>query len=272
MAVAEVLQAGEHVLGLVHEVGQQHHEPAPLDAFGQLVQRRAPGRVRPCGTPAASVLSRTSRCERTDRAGTKRQRLVGEQQRADGVLLTQHQVGERRRQRARVFELGQRGARRLEAHRARQVEQQVAAEVRLLGVLLHEVAVALGEHLPVEVLERIARHVRAVLGELDAEAVEGRAVHARDEALDHEPRAHVEVREPRDHRGIEVTARVGPRARRSRRVAAHLKPPPRRATAGCRPRARAVRRSRSGRRHRAPAALRPSGRSPRRAAAVPSRA
>jgi len=82
----------------------------------------------------------------------------------------------------------------------------MTAQVGLLGVLLDEVAVAARPHLPVEVLERIAGHVGAVLGELDAEAVKGRAVHAGDEAFDHEPRAHVEVGKPRHHRGIEAAA------------------------------------------------------------------
>ena len=37
-------------------------------------------------------------------------------------------------------------------------------------------------------------------------------MHAGDEALDHQPRAHVEVREPRDHGGVEQLPARGARA------------------------------------------------------------
>ena len=203
MPVAEVLQSLEHGLGMIHEVRAQHHQPAALDALGEFVQHRTQLRAALRLSADASVFKQHVEVRAHRARRHVAERPVGEQQRPDRVLLVEHQVGERRRQRARVLELAHRGARRLESHRAREVEQQVAAQVGLLGVLLDQVAVAARPHLPVQVLERIAGHVRAVLGELDAEAVERRAVHAGDEALDHQARAHVEVREARDDFGIE---------------------------------------------------------------------
>ena len=100
-------------------------------------------------------------------------------------------------------------------------------------------------------------------------------MHAGDEALDHQPRAHVEVREPRDHGGIEQVA--GPRgARRPARGRAGR----RSRSGGARRRASrqsfhagpdhqvGVRRAAAGRRSRRRP---PSARSRRRGAAAPSR-
>src|SRR5205814_10001031 len=70
-------------------------------------------------------------------------------------------------------------------------------------------AVAAGPHLPVDALERIARHVGAMLRELHAETVERRAVHAGNEAFHHHAGAHVEMAEPGHHFGIEELAAAG---------------------------------------------------------------
>ena len=97
---------------------------------------------------------------------------------ADGVALPVHQVAERRRETPAVLELRQ-GVVRAVGHRAADVEQQMAVEVRFLFELLDVVTVAARVHLPVDGGERVAGNVLAVLGELDAEAFERAAMQAR---------------------------------------------------------------------------------------------
>src|SRR5262249_52501141 len=45
VAMAEVLEALQHLGGPVHEIGAQDHQPAAADALGQLVERRAEARA-----------------------------------------------------------------------------------------------------------------------------------------------------------------------------------------------------------------------------------
>src|SRR6185503_898756 len=80
-------------------------------------------------------------------------------------------------------------------HRAARVEQHRAAEVRLLLVLADVEAVGLAEHAPVEVADLVAVDVLAVLLELHAEALVGRAVEAGAEPFDHQARQHLQVRD-----------------------------------------------------------------------------
>ena len=58
-------------------------------------------------------------------------------------------------------------------------------QVGLLLVLLEVELVGLGPDLPVDVADVVARHVLAVLGELDGEAVVRAGMHPGDVALDH---------------------------------------------------------------------------------------
>jgi hypothetical protein len=70
-------------------------------------------------------------------------------------------------------------------------------------------AIGLREDLPIEMAKRIARHVLAVLRELDAEAVvSGLRWEAREESLDDEPRREIEACELRDEVGIEEARTV----------------------------------------------------------------
>ena len=70
----------------------------------------------------------------------------------------------------------------------------------------------------VEVAQGIARHVRAVLGELDGEAVVGRAVQAGDEALHDEACHQVETAQTRGGLRVEVVGEVRRSCRRRRGV------------------------------------------------------
>ena len=144
-----------------------------------------------------------------------RQGAVAEQGQTDGVPLAQHQVGEGGRQAAAVAELADRAG-PTESHRAAGVDQEIGLEVGLLLVALDVEAVGLGQGLPVEVADRVARHVRPVLGELDREPVVGGPVQAGDEPLDDETGDQVETAQTRHRFGIEKGGRVRGGRRRHR--------------------------------------------------------
>ena len=65
--VAEVLQPRQHFVGRVHEIGQQHDQPAALHALGELVQHRAELRAA-LRLAARERREQHVRCRRTERA------------------------------------------------------------------------------------------------------------------------------------------------------------------------------------------------------------
>ena len=93
-------------------------------------------------------------------------------------------------------------------HRLRHVEQHREVRVRLGLVLLHVVAVGPRPQLPVHAADVVARHVAAMLGEVDRRAEVRRLVHAVDEAVDDRARHELQVPDAREHRGIHE-ARAG---------------------------------------------------------------
>jgi hypothetical protein len=70
-------------------------------------------------------------------------------------------------------------------HAAAGIDHQLAAQVGLFLIALHEELVRAGEELPIDVAGAFAGVVRAVLGEFHAEAVEGAFVQAGQEAFHH---------------------------------------------------------------------------------------
>src|SRR6266498_2846917 len=73
-------------------------------------------------------------------------------------------------------------------HRARSIDDDVRAEVRLLFELLDVVAIGAAEELPVDIADGIAGQIGTVLGELHREAMIGRFMQSGDEALDDKSR------------------------------------------------------------------------------------
>ena len=65
-------------------------------------------------------------------------------------------------------------------------------EVRLLQVLLEIDLVGLAEDLPIDMADIIAGDIGAMLGELDADSLIGRAVHAGHQTFDDLPGAKVQ--------------------------------------------------------------------------------
>ena len=195
-------QAADHRLRLVEQIGDQHDHAALDQRLGELVQRPADVRLarRAAAARARAAARAGGRAARSPAAATtirssnaispaaSRCRFI--RYASDAASTTPYS--------SLVI-----GARAAIAHRPADVEQQVAVEVGLLLELLDVVAVAARVDLPVERRQIVAGQVLAVLGELDAEALERAAVQARQEALDDRPRLQLERAEPRDDRGIE---------------------------------------------------------------------
>ena len=131
--------------------------------------------------------------------------LVVEHDEADGVVLARREVRERRREELAVQQLADLAA--AEAHRRARVEQDHEPRVGLADVALDVGAVRARVDVPVDEARVVAFGVRAVLGELLAEAEERRAVHAGQEAVDDGARDEIEVREPRKRLRLEQMLR-----------------------------------------------------------------
>ena len=93
-----------------------------------------------------------------------------------GVLLQEDRMGERGGAGLRVVQLRHR--RRAVGHGLTGIHQQPGHQVGVLLVLLEKIPVRSPEHLPVEVAQIVPGRVFAVLGELQREAFERRAVPA----------------------------------------------------------------------------------------------
>ena len=132
--------------------------------------------------------------------------LAVERDEADAVALVVHQVGQARGEDARVVEL--RDAAAAVVHRLRHVEQHREVHVRLGFVLLDVVAVGARPQPPVHAADVVARHVAAVLGEIDRRAEVRRLVQAVDEAVAHRARDELQVPDACEHHGIHE-ARAG---------------------------------------------------------------
>ena len=133
------------------------------------------------------------------RARARRQVLPGllvEQHQPGRIALLRQQVGERRRQVARVGQL--RHALAPVAHRRRRIDEQERAHLRLVLEALDVVAVDAADRLPVDAADVVAGRVLLVLGELDRRAGVRVLVHARERALDDHARAHAHRPEARD--------------------------------------------------------------------------
>jgi hypothetical protein len=178
---AQPAQRGQRAIVGVEQVRGQHHQRAPPP--GQLADPIE--RVGRRGVAGAGVGDRG--VEHRQHVGqvvalgarrhVQRRRSRAERVEADLVLLLADQVRQRGQRQPAVLDLADPGAG--EAHRRRRVEHQVRGELRLLLELLHVVAIELGQRLPVDVAQLVARRVLLVLGELDRRAVQPGAVHAR---------------------------------------------------------------------------------------------
>ena len=143
--------------------------PRLRQRVGDLMQR--PGDVRAAADFEA--IERDEQVPQMSGLRARRQRIhdaIAESDEPDAVALPVHQIAERRREAGGVVEL--RDAARGVCHRSADVDEQLAVKVGFLFELLDVVAVAPRVDLPVHRGEVVAGDVLAVLGELDAEALE----------------------------------------------------------------------------------------------------
>ena len=200
-AEPQVLQALHHPIRIVEQIRDQDREASLAERVGELVER----------TPHVGLRARDNPFEREqDRVHVARPRarrqpgrdLLVELDEPRRVALPVHQVGERRREHAAVFELAHRRAAAIR-HRGAHVEQQVAFEVGFLLELLDVVAIGARVDFPVERGQVVARQVLPVFRELDAEPFVGTAVQPREEPFHHRTRLQLHRPEPPDDGGVE---------------------------------------------------------------------
>ena len=205
-AMVKELQTANDGLGIVEQIGDDDDHAR---AWSAPRRPAAAASRRWCGCRAGAATSATSRFRRWPGrvlAGTRADDAIVERHQPDAVALPVHQVAERRGQARGVLELA-RPARPVR-HRPADVDQQVTVEVGFLLELLDVVPIAAREDLPVDRREIVAADVLAVLGELDAEALERAAVEARQEAFDDRLRLELERAEARDDGGVEKLPRA----------------------------------------------------------------
>ena len=183
---------------LLVEIRDHHQHAAAAEVLGQLVQRLLQAARAVPGFSRSSTCSTVSMCLAD--GGTCSTTSLSKAHEADAIALVVHEVGQARGQDARVVELGDAAA--AVVHRLRHVEQHREVHVRLGFVLLDVVAVGPRPQPPVHAADVVARHVAAMLGEVDRRAEVRRLVQAVDEAVDDRARHELQVPDAREHRGI----------------------------------------------------------------------
>ena len=195
---AQGLDRVEHLLRLLVEVGDDGDDAGPLEELRRLVERR-PQRAGPARRHPVEGVQRD-----LEVLGGRRHPLddvVVEGHDAHPVALLRAEVAEAGGEEAAVVELGQLVA--AEAHRLRDVEEHREVGVGVGLELLDVEPVGPGPEPPVDAPDVVARHVAAVLGEVDGHAQVRRLVQAVDEPLDHEPRGQLEAADPGQHLRID---------------------------------------------------------------------
>jgi hypothetical protein len=90
---------------------------------------------------------------------------------ADTVLLVKNQIGQRRGEAFRIFQLRKRGTIALKLHALASVEQEITNQIGLLLVLLQVVLVGLAKDFPIDIPEIVAGDIFPVLGKLNGKAM-----------------------------------------------------------------------------------------------------
>ena len=125
-------------------------------------------------------------------------------EKADRILLMDHQIGERGGERHGVIELGRQIRLIGISHRRARVDQKVAGQVRFGLVFPDVVLVGLRVDEPVDFAWVVPRDVLSMFAELDRKAVEGAGVKSLDEPLGDELRFQVEAFDRLDRFRVEI--------------------------------------------------------------------
>lgn len=185
--VPQVPQRPRDARDVAEAVRKEDHQPAALQVLaGDLVPHVAQARLPADGR----LLQRPQQCEQVFAGRLRRDelpRLAVVRQQPDRVELPEQQVRQAGGHLLGEPELAQRLL-PLVGHAPARVHHQHRLQVRLVLVLLDEVAVGLAERPPVDAADLVAGVVLAVLGELQAEPFKRAAVDARQKSLHHVPR------------------------------------------------------------------------------------
>ena len=195
---AQGLDRGEHLLGLLVEVGDDGDDARPLEELRRLVegrpQRAGPARLHPVEGVEGDL----------EVLGRRRHPLddvVVEGHDAHPVALLHAEIAEAGGEEPAVVELGQLVA--AEVHRLRDVEDGREVGVGVGLELLDVEPVGPRPEPPVDAPDVVARHVAAVLGEVDGHPEVRRLVQAVDEPFDDEPRGQLEATDAGQHLGVD---------------------------------------------------------------------
>ena len=162
--------------------------------------------VSPCGLACSSTSKTAIRCDGIAPRRDVADDPAGDAGQPDRVTLLERQVPERPGDPPGVLDLGH--ARRAEAHRAAGVEHQAAAQVGVGLELLDEEPVRPAVGPPVQPPQVVARHVLAILGELDARAAVRAGMPPRDAPLHRPPREQRKARQSRQDGRIQKASRL----------------------------------------------------------------
>lgn len=114
--------------------------------------------------------------------------ILRKKRQTGSVPLSAQQVndgGSRIYRKRQLVGLGRLSLLKREEHGGGSVNDQLAAQVGLFFILLNKQSVGAGKQFPVQVLGRLARIVKAMLGKLHREPMKGTAVQPSDKAFDH---------------------------------------------------------------------------------------
>ena len=186
--------AADDVRRILQQIGNQNDQAAPLNLFGERVQRLVNIAATGWFDFFQRKQQRTQTAERAD--GRKSfSHLVVEQRQAGGVGLVDEHEHEAGSERAGIVHFGK-PARVAERHALGRVEQNIGADIRLLLIAADDVAVGARIDSPVNAVRRIAARVFAVVGELHGRTMMRRAVQSLQRALDRPPHGHAQPAQP----------------------------------------------------------------------------
>jgi len=177
VAIAEMLEGVDELVGIKPEVGDEDDEGSTGEAVGQLMDALGEGGVS-AGLGFFEGFEEAVEVERGRGGGQFEADLVIDGDEAGEVLLVGQEIGEAGGEVSAVVHLVG------ELHGHGGIEDDGSAEVGFLFVEFDVVAVGAGVGSPVEVAEFVAWDVFAMFGEFDGEAAVGGLVEAGDDAFD----------------------------------------------------------------------------------------
>lgn len=178
----QAINGGAQFIGRRHGVGDQHHQTAARRWGGQMFDTFG-------GIGASLGLMRFE--QMTDAfeltlPGTFDfgDRVLGEDQQADPIILIENQAGQGGGDNAGVMPFADRGTITLVRHAAGAIDRQQTGEIGFGLIPFQHQAIGSAQDFPVEMAQIIAGDIRPVVGKIDAVALMGAAMTAGVQAFD----------------------------------------------------------------------------------------